>query len=89
MLRVFLGVLLCFGAAHADPVAESIARTRAKLDATPILITDEARERLRSQQEERERQRAEKLLPPPRPVPVLEPSVEQRVVEDLLSQGVK
>lgn len=89
MRLVFFGALLCFGVAHADQVADSTARSREKLEATPVTVTDEAREWLRKQQEEKERQRVEKLLPPPKPAPVLEPSVEQRVADDLRRRGVR
>lgn len=89
MRWIFLVPLLFPGFATADPIAESIARTRAKMDSTPVVVTDEARTWLRKRQEEEERQRIEKLLPPAKPAPVLAPSIEQQVVDDLLRQGVR
>jgi hypothetical protein len=89
MRVVFLGLLLCFGAAHADQVVESIARSREKLDATHVTITNETREWLRKEHQEKERQRVEKLLPPTKPAPALEPPVEQQVADDLRRRGMK
>jgi hypothetical protein len=89
MRIVSLGLLLCFGAAHADQVAESIARSREKLEATPVTITNETREWLRKERQEKERQRVEKLLPPAKPAPALEPPVEQQVADDLRRTGME
>lgn len=89
MRLVFLVLLLGPTFAAADQVADSIARSREKLGVTPLTITDESRDWLRKQQEEKERQRIERLLPPTKPGPELEPSVEQRVVDDLRRRGVK
>jgi hypothetical protein len=87
MRVVSLGLLLCFGAAHADQVAESIARSREKLEATPVVITNKTREWLRKERQEKER--AEKLLPPAKPAPALEPPVEQQVADDLRRTGME